>query len=66
MRVRLLTNRASETMTWHVGDEIDVPDREGHRMVAEGQAEFVEPETAAIGPQRAAVLERPRLNKRGR
>ena len=67
MRIRLLTDRATETSMAHAGEIIDLPDsREAYRMIASGTAEPAETETMTQGPQRAAVLERPRLNRRGR
>jgi hypothetical protein len=38
MKVRLLISRAGADFVQHVGDEITVPDDEGKRMIAAGQA----------------------------
>jgi hypothetical protein len=65
MRVRLLTDRAGNTFVQYTGDIIDLPEREAMRLVALGQAEIIEPETAAMTGGHTAVLPRPKLHLRG-
>ena len=65
MKIRLNTDRCGSGGMQYAGDVVEIEDREAMRLIASHQAEPVEPETGALAPQRAAVLERPRLNKRG-
>lgn len=38
MRIKLLVSRCGPAVSQSVGDEIDVPDTEGRRMIDAGQA----------------------------
>lgn len=51
MRVRLLVPRATVAGPQEIGDEIDVLDADGVRMIAAGQAEPVR----AVQPEKAVV-----------
>jgi hypothetical protein len=56
MRVRLTTDRAVEGIgIQNQGDVVDLDDKEAHRLLAFGQAEPVEIETASLAvPETAA------------
>ena len=61
MQIRLTTDRVLMTSIQYEGEVIDLPDEEALRMVCAGQAEFIEPETAATRQPETAVLSRPRI-----
>ena len=46
----ILTRRISEALI--IGDEIEVPDDEGRRMIAKGQAKEIKQETKSGNAQR--------------
>lgn len=52
MKVKLLVSRAGSGFSQSPGDEVDVDDAEGSRMIAAGQAE-------QVGQQRAVKKTKP-------
>jgi hypothetical protein len=52
MKVKLSQPRATNSGPEQIGDDVDVPDDEGRRMIARGQAKEVKPEKQGGNAQR--------------
>ena len=61
MRVRLNTDRAGDGFYQAAGEIVDLPEREAYRMIESGQAEPVEPESAAMATAETTTLDSPRF-----
>lgn len=68
MKIRMLTQRAGSGGIQYVGDEIDLPEAEARRLIADRQAEPVTrpaiESTMIAPPSQNAALPRPKPRKK--